>query len=231
MSVWLTLETVPTGMPIGKIEVRFPCFQPAVTSRSPGLTTADFGTWSTMIALPGSLWRSMPAAPVFGSTTETKLDSSVISFTCDAAREDARHDSDEEAGRRDDGRVGGDAVAAADARPRPAGRTGPAPARGCWSAGPDSPAESSARRCSAASPAGRCSPGARSGARRAVPRASRSRPCSLRLSERELDRPPIHPAASRNGCATRLAATSNGLRTVEPALCMECRPPFDDSRK
>ena len=52
-----------------------------VTSGSPVFTTSDFGTLSMMIELPGSLCRRMPAAPVFASTIETKLVSSVISFT------------------------------------------------------------------------------------------------------------------------------------------------------
>ena len=81
MSVWFTAWTVPTGMPAGKIDVSAPCFQPEVTSRSPGLTVSDFATWSKMIELPGSLWRRIPVAPVFASSTETKLVSSVISFT------------------------------------------------------------------------------------------------------------------------------------------------------
>src|SRR5436190_8699176 len=81
MSVWLTPLTRPTGMPRGKTDVSGPDFQPAVTSRSPSLTTSDLGTLSTISELPGSLWRRIPQAPVFASRTDTALVSSVISFT------------------------------------------------------------------------------------------------------------------------------------------------------
>ena len=81
----------------------------------PRSTTSDLGTLSTMIALPGSLWRRIPHAPVFASMTETALVSSVISAHVRGARADRRRDADEEAARRDDRVVGPDAVVPADA--------------------------------------------------------------------------------------------------------------------
>ena len=176
MSVWLTLATVPTGMPSGKIEVRFRLLPAGGDER---VALDDRGRLRHLVEddrAAGVVVAEDPggARLRIDHRDEARLVGDQLHLR--AAREDPRHDTDEEAARRDDRVVDRDAVAPADSDDHAlvelAGRLRDDARRQVRG----SPAGSSARRRSSASAAGRGSLAAASGAGTAATGASRSRP-------------------------------------------------------